>query len=170
MVFYEFGLIYSTPEGNKVNGTFAYDLPAGTSILAPLDGLVDRISYQEGSDDYEVAILPSAVSDWAIIIDHLVSVTVMVGDTVTAGQIIGETPQGHTPELQINEVIIDDQSTFENRIRVGVVIHCPTKFVDLATRAQVQQLMEDWETFLGRAVYPTGMPLPGCTQLTITVP
>lgn len=166
-VFYEFGYVIS-PE--KINISFTYDVGTTVTILAPMGGVVTSITYQSVSDDYELHIRKAAMSDWIIILDHVKDVPVKVGDTVTAGQVVGKASIGvpgyrTTPEIQINEEIIDDSSTFEHRVRGKTRFHCPSSFVSAETRAKVESLMRDWEAFKGRAVYPASMALPGCTTL-----
>jgi murein DD-endopeptidase MepM/ murein hydrolase activator NlpD len=168
-VFYEFGLPYSSPQGTRINGTFVYDVVTGSGILAPMAGLVTRLEYQAESDDYEVEIRTSQASDWSVSLDHLRQVTVRVGDRVQAGQVLGTASMGVSghntmPELQINEEVIDDQSTFERRVRSKTFLHCPTKFVSSALAAQVLRLMADWEAFTGATIYGQARsPYPGCT-------
>jgi hypothetical protein len=172
-VFHEFGKPYSTGGGAAaVNTTFVYDLPLEAKLIAPLDGLITRLEFQPESNDYELDIRTSQVWDWSVIIDHIASPVVTLGASVKAGDVLGKVSLGKSgystmPELQINEEITNDASTFENRMRIKTVLHCPASFVGEAVAAQVTQLMKDWEEFKGQAVYPKSpMPRPGCLFLT----
>lgn len=168
-IFHEFGKPYGS---GKINKTFVYELPVEANMIAPLDGKITRFEFQSESNDYEIEIRTSQVWDWSVILDHVASPTVALGATVKAGDRLGKVSLGKsgystTPELQINEEVINDSSTFENRLRIKTVLHCPTSFVDGSVAAQVSQLMKDWEAFKGQAVYPKSpMPQPGCLFLT----
>ncbi len=177
-IFFEFGYVINftasasgaSQAGSKVNGTFTYDLSPEVNILAPVTGIITEVVYKSDSDDYELAILTSPHSDWSVRPDHIKGITVKVGDKVTAGQVIGKASTGKPgysvmPEVQINEEIADENSTFEHRVRSKNRVHCPATFVSADLRAKVERLMKDWEAFKGKAVYPQNMVLPGCTKL-----
>ena len=170
----EFGLPQSGPQGAKTSTALGYPLlAADAQILAPIAGVVTRHEYQRESDDWELELRPSAISDWSVSLDHIRDASLNVSDLVAAGQPVGRPSYGipgyrTLPELQVNEEIIDPLSTFEHRVRTKQVVHCAVRFVGPAVRAGLARLMDDWEAFLGRTVYTrSAMPVLGCLQLQL---
>ena len=80
LVFFdEFGRVHSagTP-GAYDNPTFEYKVPRDTLIYI-IDGIIDFFQFQPTTsykqDDWELMIKPSRSSDWAVVIDHVVSLS-----------------------------------------------------------------------------------------------
>ena len=81
LVFFdEFGRVHSagTP-GAYDNPTFEYKVPRDTLVYIPIDGIIDFFQWQPTTsykqDDWELMIKPSRSSDWAVVIDHVVSLS-----------------------------------------------------------------------------------------------
>lgn len=174
--FEEFGLPQTSPQGPKTNTSLNYPLLAADAILvAPITGIVTRLEYQSVSDDYEIEFKTSERWDWAVSLDHVRSVALRLGDSVAAGQRVGLPSFGvpgyrTLPELQVNEELIDPTSSVDHRVRSRQIVHCPTRFATSGQVAAIRGLMDDWEAFLGRAVYArAAMPSPGCLALQVGI-
>ena len=81
LVFFdEFGRVHSagTP-GAYDNPTFEYKVPRDTLVYSPINGVIDFFQFQPTSsyvqDDWELMIKPARNSDWAVVIDHVVSLS-----------------------------------------------------------------------------------------------
>jgi hypothetical protein len=138
--FCEFGAIVDM---GHLLPNFEYRIDSNAALACPLDGEVENIIYQTGTNDYEIWIAPAAGSKWLCILDHVRGTTLTKGEHVSAGQIIGKPGpwssfQGRS-ELQVNNPDGEYQ--------------CPMLFVDSSVKADVQEkitrLMHDWEVFKG---------------------
>lgn len=138
-VFIEF---LGTVDGDKVLPTFEYILDEDANVYSPIDGVVNSIEYQEGSEDYEIHINPTSDPyQMTAGLDHVLNVVVSEGQTVTAGDIIGN-PGTYS---------LDGYGRVEIEIYGDNYMHCPFEFFDSTLQAEyeqkVTQLMQDWETF-----------------------
>ena len=76
------------PSGN-LNPTFEYLVDEGAAILSPITGMVSAIDYRSEDLDYSITIIPSDATDWIVVLDHVLNVSIAVGDIATVGQEIG---------------------------------------------------------------------------------
>ncbi len=139
-VFYEF--LSLTDAGDKVLPTFEYIVADDANVYSPIDGKVTYVEYQDDSQDYEVHINPLIGDNQMTAgLDHVLNIQVEVGDTVTAGDVIGN-PGTHS---------WDGYGRVEIEIFGDNYMHCPFEFFDPSTtdeyQQKVSQLMSDWETF-----------------------
>jgi hypothetical protein len=135
-----------------------YVLQEGTDVLSPFDGVVMAVDYQSADNDYEIRIKYSSSSSiYTSITDHVLSPTVISGNTVAAGQVIGVV--NHSTKYEF-DITVDDRSSN--------VRDCPVKYLDSSVKVEVEglitQLMQDVETYQNDAsLYDQeNMPYPGC--------
>ncbi len=137
-VFFEF--VYT--DGEITLPTFEYIVADDANVYSPIDGVVNAIEWQEASEDYEVSInIDDNPYQLTAGLDHVLNVQVSEGDTVTAGDVIGN-PGTHSSE---------GYGRVEIEIYGDNYMHCPFEFFDPTTideyEQKVSQLMSDWETF-----------------------
>lgn len=159
--------------GHQVHGQVAKDLPhftfyapLGTQVIAPANGVVVFIDDKAGETDKSLTMAPDHTSHWGINLDHIQDMTVKVGDTVHAGEVLGTvgTPEGGVPGWGANELSVKmgrDQDA-------GSMFVCPWAAWDPATvksaQATISKLMSDWEAWYGDStVYDEASQVsPGC--------
>ncbi|MCK4795713.1 MAG: hypothetical protein KAV87_68930 [Desulfobacteraceae bacterium] len=154
--FYVFGS--ALPSGN-LNPTFEYLVDEDAAILSPIAGTVSEIGYRSDDVDYTVIIIPSDATDWMVVLDHVLNVSVEVDDVVTVGQPLGTAGTwfgglGRT-ELQV----IND---------INGLSYCPFAVFDsnleITFQQKVTDLMSQWETYVNDPdIYDQdSMVYPGC--------
>ena len=195
LVFFdEFGRVHSagTP-GAYDNPTFEYKVPRDTLIYIPIDGIIDFFQFQPTTsykqDDWELMIKPSRSSDWAVVIDHVVSLScdrtsrevcdnpltingaeIYSGMQISAGDLLGyvgnyEDGEGGSvfgrTEISIGKYVrVGNQQDFNNM--------CPTNYLDPSVKASLQasvnQIMASYESWLGDSGFydESNMVAPGC--------
>ncbi len=164
-VFLEFGHHVSGQE-TKDLPHFTFYAPLGTEVIAPANGVVVFIDDKAGENDKSLTLAPSRNSHWGINLDHIMNLTVAVGDTVHAGEVLGTvgTPNGGVPGWGANELSVKEGEDQDP----GAQFVCPWAVWDKATVASAQatitRLMNDWETWYGDpTVYDQAAQVsPGC--------
>jgi ankyrin repeat protein len=156
-----FGYIHNKGQPNQYdNPTFEFKAPADTVVIVPVSGKIFSITWQEtGSypqEDWDILIRSSQHSEWAINVDHIVSIdcdrsgkapvtcnkplriggqVVTEGMSVEAGQVLGYV--GNWPdyndvgingrtELTIMQYLFKEGSTPGPDTFIGVMNYCPT--------------------------------------------
>ncbi len=123
---------------------FEYHLPREVSIRAITNGVIERAGPHPSGADYEIAMVCSDDKKWEIIYSHLLNLRVAAGDTVRAGDVLGN-PGVWTPALGRFEISV-------NKIKT-VTSYCPFCYFDEATtlvyQAKVAQHISEIEAFLG---------------------
>lgn len=89
-----------------ISPAYEYITKADSKVYNVAFGIVDNITFQELSQDYEIHIIPHENSPYLIIYDHVKNIEVSLGDTVNPTDVLGivgnwSETQGRT-ELQIN--------------------------------------------------------------------
>ena len=88
---------------NQKNPAFEYILNSDTiEVIASANGVVTKILNNQGVADFEIHIKPTQSSKWTLIYDHVLEVTVVEGETIEAGDILGKVGVGNRTELQLN--------------------------------------------------------------------
>ncbi len=163
--FYVFG---DKLPGNRVNPNFEFSsLKPNTKVVSAIDGVVAFIKQQNGDEDMEVFIQPKEGSAWTIGYDHLTKLAVKKGDSIKAGDLIGE------PVLQGNGL-----PRFEiqiNKDENGETTHyCPSSLlaesVKMTQLDQLKVMLQSWEQTSGFDLYDIEAQNPvGCKKLTLSV-
>lgn len=161
--FYVFGDKLS---GGRTNPNFEYaSLKDGAKAVSAIDGSVEFIK-EQSPGDFEVFIQPKAASAWTIGYDHVTNLAVKKGDTVKAGDIIGD------PVMQNNGL-----TRFEMQINKdadGITTHyCPSSLLAESAKTtilpQLRSMLEQWESTSGLELYDIAAQNPiGCLKTTIT--
>lgn len=162
--FYIFG---EPLEGNRLNPNFEFSsVKEGAKVVAAIDGVVTFIKEQPETGDVEVFLQPKQNSQWTVGYDHLTNVTVKQGDTVTAGQPLGEAAKQNNGsrrfEIQINKDVN------------GTTTHvCPSTLLDPTIKdallADLLTMQNAWESLSGKDLYNTDEQSPiGCVSQTLT--
>ena len=195
LVFFdEFGRVHSagTP-GAYDNPTFEYKVPRDTLVYIPIDGVIDFFQFQPTSsykqDDWELMIKPSMNSDWAVVIDHVVSlncdrssrsicqdpltvngVEIYSGMQVNAGDLLGYV--GNYEDGEGGSVFGRTEITIGKYVRTGnqqdFNNFCPTNYLDPSVKdsllASVTAIMASYESWLGDSSFydEANMVAPGC--------
>ncbi len=162
--FYVFGDKLS---GGRSNPNFEFSsLEEGTKVVSAIDGIVAHITEQTETKDSEVFIQPKDGSVWTIGYDHIVNLAVKKGDTVKAGDVIGE------PAVQNNGL-----TRFEiqiNKDEDGQTTHyCPSTLLATSVKekllAELGAMQTEWETETGLELYDLTTQDPvGCIKKTMT--
>ncbi|GEM_PF-1025146 len=143
-VFREFGDSLRTSTGRLP--CFEYRLPKEVSIRAIANGVVERAGPHPGGTDAELAMVCTDDPQWEIIYSHLTNVRFAAGDTVRAGDVLGN-PGAWNASLGRVAILLKKFTT-------GLA-YCPISHLrsDLATGmcSNIAQHMRDWESFKGDA-------------------
>lgn len=159
-IFLEFnGLLIdggTGPEGTRLPH-YTFNLPEGTAVYAMGDGTVQNVSENTNHPDMEITVTADGTSNYFYTYDHVLGVLVDEGESVTAGQQIGEA----------------SETKFEADISLNFdTAYCPNDFFDSSLAATLEgkltQLMSDWESFKeDTSIYDEeAMYQPGCYSET----
>ena len=196
LVFFdEFGRVHSagTP-GAYDNPTFEYKVPRDTLVHIPINGVIDFFQFQPTSsyvqDDWELMIKPTRGSDWAVVIDHVVSLScdrssravcqnpltvngeeIYSGMQVQAGDVIGYV--GNYEDGEGGSVFGRTEISIGKYVRVGNQQQdfnnfCPTNYlhpsVENSIHNAVNQIMASYESWSGNSGFynESNMVAPGC--------
>lgn len=158
--FLEYGAQVPSPDGLKYLYEFTYYVLPNTSVLAAIDGVVNRVRYQSETDDYEIDLLPNANSYWNVNYDHITNLTVSEGQTVTAGSVIAKAKtNGSSAWFEL--ALLQGGSNGITPYR-----YCPLAAATASFDTKISNLMSSWETFKGDpAIYNESnfAYAPGCT-------
>lgn len=164
--FYIFGDALS---GGRLNPNLEFaSVKADTDVVAAIDGEIVFVREQADSGDFEVFLQTSQSSAWMIGYDHLVDVKVKQGDKVTAGTPLGKAAvQGNGLrrfEFQVNKKVSANED----------IHYCPVALLASSVKqsvvAELSQMMSEWETIGGGALYDESknFEVPGCYNDTLT--
>ncbi len=158
--FLEFGARVDDGFGNyKILPTFEYRVKEGTRVVAPADGVVSMMFYQEETDDYEIVISPSPNSMWFVSVDHVREPAVREGDRIVAGQYLGIAGPWESGTGRV-ELMVGKNLGGKN------IDYCPFDLFDPGTReeyeSKVRAFIDAWNS-LHPGSYDTPYA-PGCVK------
>ncbi|MCA9390482.1 M23 family metallopeptidase [candidate division WWE3 bacterium] len=162
-LFYEYGVLVNGSNGPKYLWTFEYHVKKNAPVYVVADGIVQSIAKNDNANDYEILIQPNANSSWQVWYDHVNSVKVSVGQTVSAGKQLGVAGE-YSATLSRTELMI---RKWDNATQSAYTV-CPFEVFDpslAATyKAKVNKLISDWESFKGgTTIHPNNEYVsPGC--------
>ncbi len=138
-------------------------LDKAITLVSAIDGIVAFIQQQSETNDNEVFLQTKENSVWMIGYDHVTDLQVTKGQTIKAGDVIGKAAVQNNGvyryELQINKEV-NGMTTY----------YCPTDLlaadVKATTVSAMEQMITDWNTFMGQKVY--GQYTTSCTKPFLT--
>ena len=157
-IFTEFG-----PEVPTFGWT--YVLSTGSDIVAPLSGKVSSLTFDDASQTYEVRIRPKTDSVWVVTVGNVSLPLVADGDTLAAGDDLGEAGGGGPLGYGMASLRVDDTDKDKS--------WCPFAVFDTATlltvSSQLGTTLVQFETLKSDAtIYDeAAWFLPGCTSETV---
>lgn len=171
-VWRDYGIqdIRSPDDPTKRNVQPTFYLPLGTKVLAPIDGVVTKVETLY-SNDYTIWFSSNKKSTWSYETEHVKNVTVKVGDTVTAGQVVAEVSDyetHNTPGYGLIELGLFHPQNNEP------THWCPFEYLDSSvkeeTNGKILSVYKGWEEFMNDAsIYDeVNYALPGCATLEPT--
>ena len=166
-VFYDYGFILTDEDGtNELEPQPIFIAPLGTKVHAITSGVVSVISTLY-SDDYTIQVIKDDNPKWIYEHEHVINVSVEVGDKVTAGQIIAEVSDYNTwlkndgyGVLDIGILSTDDDG--------GPWHHCPFMYLNESVKQdyfdKISALYTSWEEYAGNySLYNEDEhEIPGC--------
>lgn len=134
------------------------------TLISAIDGIVAFIQEQPETKDNEVFLQTKDKSIWVIGYDHVTDLQVTKGQQIKVGDVIGKAAVQNNGvyryELQINKEV-NGVTTY----------YCPTDLLSENTKATtiaaMEQMVSDWNTFMGQKVY--GTYTTSCTKPTLTM-
>lgn len=171
-VWRDYGIqdIRSPNDPTKRNVQPTFYLPLGTKVLAPIDGIVTKVETLY-SNDYTIWFSSSKKSTWSYETEHVKNVTVKVGDTVTAGQVVAEVSDystHNTPGYGLVELGLFHPQNNEP------THWCPFQHLDSSIKDETNKMIlsvyQGWEEFMGdTSIYDeVSYAIPGCATLEPT--
>ncbi len=163
--FYAFGDKLGNTGRTNPNFEFA-SLKSDTKVVAAIDGTVVFIKEQSGSDDTEVFLQTFEGSAWMVAYDHLTKLSVKKGDTVKAGDVLGE------PVLQGNGLPRFELQINKKQPNGSELSYCPSALLDPSVKdtliSDLTAMMQQWESTSGRELYDIAAQNPaGCLTETV---
>jgi|SRR3989344_3584944 len=166
-IFTEFAHKIVNEMGEKRLPEIGFNVPVGTKIVSPIDGVITEIKFYEPSQDYLISMKTDISSPWIVGLEHIYNVRVKVGDGVSAGQELAEVSPSYG-RTEFGNVEINVWTAGQSIIK-----YCPFGFLDDSLKPvyeeKLNRLASDWEEFLGKEVYKQeDWVAPGCLMDKIT--
>ena len=163
---YGFFIPSSSASPDKYNPQPTFILPLGTPVRSLVDGVVVNMPIL-WSGDYSIQVTENGkLEKWIYETEHIINPTVQIGDTVKAGQIVGEvsnfdkgTPSGFgTVEIGILKGGKAPQHV------------CPFAYLDPSIKQEMEKKIiafyKDWEEYTGnQTLHDEFSNTPGCLTL-----
>ena len=119
--------------GDKKNVAFEYIVnDPDVQVRASCGGIVDTVFLNDNFPDYEVWIKTSSNSIYYIEYDHVLNLTVVEGEEVTAGAVLGTVGVGDRTELMV--CVYDPYW----------LVYCPFNFATEEFIQQHKSFTENW--------------------------
>jgi hypothetical protein len=156
---FQIGASSAAPARKNPQPTFI--VPLGTKVHSLVDGVVTNVP-KLYSDDYSVHVQASEDSEMIFETEHIINVTVKVGDIVKAGDVLGE-------------VSDYDAHNFAGLglYEIGILIGgnppshlCPFLYLDDSIKDETNEallsLYKAWNEYRGKQIYDENLETPGC--------
>lgn len=151
-IFTEFAHKIVNEFGEKLLPEIGFNVPVGTKVVSPIDGVVTDVKFYEPSQDYLISIKIDESSPWIVGFEHIYNVRIKAGDKVLAGQELAEVSPSYG-KTEFGNVEINVWTGG----REGIFKYCPFNFLDDSLKPtyeqKINQLARDWEEFIGKDVY-----------------
>lgn len=166
-IFTEFAHRIVNDMGEKLLPEIGFNVPVGTKVVSPIDGVITEVKLYGPSQDYILFIKTDESSPWIVGFEHVYHVRIKAGDTVVAGQELAEVSPSYG-RTEFGNVEINVWTGGQQ-----IVKYCPFEFLEesLKTRYEekINRLASDWEEFVGENVYQQEKWVaPGCLLHNMT--
>jgi len=166
-IFTEFAHKIVNDMGEKLLPEIGFNIPVGTKIVSPIDGVITDVKFYEPSQDYTIFIKTDESSPWIVGFEHIYNMRVKTGDKVSAGQELAEASPSYG-RIEFGNVEINVWTAEEH-----IYKYCPVEFLDESLKPiyeeKLNRLAGDWEEFIGKDVYKQeDWIAPGCLLHNIT--
>ena len=166
-IFTEFAHKIVNDMGEKLLPEIGFNIPVGTKIVSPIDGVITDVKFYEPSQDYTIFIKTDESSPWIVGFEHIYNMRVKTGDKVSAGQELAEASPSYG-RIEFGNVEINVWTAEEH-----IYKYCPFEFLDESLKPiyeeKLNRLAGDWEEFIGKEVYKKeDWIAPGCLLHNIT--
>ncbi len=166
-IFTEFAHKIVNDMGEKLLPEIGFNVPVGTKVVSPIDGVITDVKWYEPSQDYIISMKTDESSPWMVGFEHVYNVRLKVGDNIFVGQEIAQVSPSYG-RTEFGNVEID--------VWIGgqsIIKYCPFEFLDETLKPlydeKINQLAKDWEEFIGEDVYrQEEWVAPGCLLHNIT--
>jgi len=160
-IFTEFAHKIVNDMGEKLLPEIGFNVPVGTKVVSPIDGVVTGVGFYEPSQDYIISMKTNESTPWIVGFEHIYNMRIKVGDRVLVGQELAEVSPSYG-KTEFGNVEIDVWTGGH-----GIIKYCPFEFLDeslkLIYKEKINQLTKDWEEFIGKDVYKQeNWVAPGC--------
>ncbi|MDO8553340.1 MAG: hypothetical protein Q7S22_00905 [Candidatus Micrarchaeota archaeon] len=167
-IFTEFGLKTANNDGReKLLPEIGFNVPVGTKVISPINGVITDIKFYEPSQDYLISMKADESSPLMVGFEHIYNLRIKVGDKVLVGQELAEVSPSYG-RTEFGNVEINIWTGGQN-----IYKYCPFEFLDEPLKPiyerKLNQLANDWEEFLGKDIYKQEEWVsPGCLLHNIT--
>ena len=166
-IFTEFAHKIVNDMGEKLLPEIGFNIPVGTKIVSPIDGVITDVKFYEPSQDYIIFMKTDESSSWIVGFEHIYNMRVKTGDKVSAGQELAEASPSYG-RIEFGNVEINVWTAEEH-----IYKYCPFEFLDESLKPiyeeKLNRLASDWEKFIGKNVYKQeNWIAPGCLLNNIT--
>lgn len=168
-IFSEFGdvAVDGATGKEKLIPEIGFNVPVGTKLISPIDGIVYNIVFYEPSQDYLIGLKTDIDSPWIVGFEHIENVSVAEGSEIAVGQELARV----SPSYGNNEHGNVEISVFQGGEHI--IKFCPSLFLDKSVKQAYEekliQLAKDWEDLIGSDVYNSEKWIaPGCFSHNIT--
>lgn len=157
-IFTEFG-----PEVPSFGWT--YVLSTSSDLVAPLSGKVSSLTFDDASQTYEIRIRPKSDSIWVVTVGNVALPVIEDGDTIAAGDDLGEAGGGAPLGYSMASLRVDDTDKDK--------AWCPFAVFDSATlltaSSSLTATLAEFEALKNdTTIYDEdAWLLPGCTAETV---
>ena len=160
-IFTEFAHKIVNEFGEKLLPEIGFNVPVGTKVVSPIDGVITDIKLYEPSQDYIIFMKTVESSPWIVGFEHIYNMRVKAGDRVVTDQELAEVSPSYG-KTEFGNVEIKVWTAGKNIIK-----YCPFKFLDDLLKPvyeeKINRLAKDWEEFIGKDVYKQeNWVAPGC--------
>ena len=150
-IFTEFGHKIVNDMGEKFLPEIGFNVPVGTKVVSPIDGIITDLKLYEPSQDYIIFMGTDETSPWIVGFEHVYNLRVKVGDKILAGQELAEVSPSYG-KTEFGNVEINVWTAGQSIIK-----YCPFNFLDESLKPvyeeKLNKLASDWEEFVGKDVY-----------------
>ncbi|MBS3067467.1 hypothetical protein J4450_02090 [Candidatus Micrarchaeota archaeon] len=166
-IFTEFAHRVINEMGDKLLPEIGFNVPVGTKVISPIEGVITDVNFFEPSQDYLISIKTHESSPWIVGFEHVYNVRIKPGDKVLVGQELAEVSPSYG-KIEFGNVEINVWTGGQNIIK-----YCPFEFLDNSLKPmykeKINRLANDWEEFIGKDVYKQeAWVAPGCLLHNIT--